>query len=327
MAARKFDVVGLGEILIDFTSIGKNEDGKNIYEENSGGAVPNCIATVAKLGGKSAFIGMTGRDSFGEDIRNALKSINVDISGMRYTDKQHTTLAFVSLDANGERSFSFCRNPGADTQITPSDLDSELLATTKFFQLGSLSLTHEPAKSATLAAIDIAKKSGSYISYDPNWRANLWSGHDDAIDQMKWLLQFADMVKVSDEEAELLFGKGISNEAAAKKIHDYGAKLVLITLGAKGVFYSANVASGKFSGTLGVPKVQVVDTTGAGDSFTGGTLYRITRRENPFVFTKETIEADLRFANAVAALCVTKRGGIPALPTFDEVQKFLLEQK
>lgn len=327
MAEKKFDVVGLGEILIDFTSVGKNADGKNVYEENPGGAVPNCIAAVSKLGGKGAFIGMTGRDSFGEDVRAALTAVNVDISGMRYTDKQHTTLAFVSLAPNGERSFSFCRNPGADTQIAPSDLDNSLLVNTKFFQLGSLSLIFEPAKSATLAAIDIVKKSGGYISYDPNWRANLWAGHDDAIDQMKSILPFADMVKVSDEETELFFGAGVSYEDAANKIHECGAKLVLVTLGSKGVYYSANVASGKFSGTLGVPKVQVVDTTGAGDSFTGGTLYRISRRENPFDFTKEIIEEDLRFANAVASLCVTKRGGIPALPTLSDTEKFLSEQK
>lgn len=327
MATKKFDVTAFGEILIDFTFAGKNLDGKNLYEENPGGAPGNCVGAVAKLGGKSSFIGMTGRDSFGEDIRAALSAINVNIDGMRYTDAQHTTLAFVSLDSNGERHFSFCRNPGADTQMAPQDLDKQLLEDSKFLHIGSLSLTNEPAKSATLAAIDIVKKSGGYISYDPNWRANLWHGRTDAIDLMKSIFPLADMVKVSDEEAELLFGAGISYEAAANKIHEQGVKLVLVTLGSKGVYYSANVASGKFNGTLGVPKVKVVDTTGAGDGFTGGTLYRITRRENPFDFTKEIIEADLRFANAVASLCVTKRGAIPALPTFDEVQKFLSEQK
>ncbi len=323
---KKYDVVALGEILIDFTFAGKNTDGKNIYEENPGGAPANCVSAVAKLGGKGAFIGMTGRDSFGEDVRNVLKAINVDTSGMRYTDSQHTTLAFVSLNAKGERSFSFCRNPGADTQLTPSDLDIDMLQNTCFLHIGSLSLTDEPAKSATLAAIDIAKKAGSLISYDPNYRANLWHGREDAIPLMKSLLPLADSVKVSDEELALLFGKDISYQDGVQEILALGPSLVLVTLGSKGVYYAACPKDGKSpacSGILGVPDVKVVDTTGAGDSFNGGLLYRLTRREAPLSFTKEQIEKDISFANAVASLCVTKRGAIPALPTLEETEAFV----
>ncbi len=323
--AKKFDVVALGEILIDFTFAGTNADGKNVYEENPGGAPANCVSAVCKLGGKGAFIGMTGRDSFGEDVRKVLSDIHVDTSAMRYTDKQHTTLAFVSLDANGERHFSFCRNPGADTQLEPSDLDESVLANTTILHVGSLSLTNDPSRAAEMAAIDMVKKAGGFISYDPNYRANLWNGRPDAVDIMKSIMPLADMVKVSEEELSLLYGANISYADGAAKILDAGAKLVLVTLGSKGVFYAARTADASFSGALGVPSVKVVDTTGAGDSFTGGLLYCITRRSNPFVFTQKEIEHDISFANAVASLCVTKRGAIPALPTRIDTEKFMQE--
>lgn len=320
---KKYDVVALGEILIDFTFAGTNADGKKLYEENPGGAPANCVSAVSKLGGKGAFIGMTGRDSFGEDVRRVLEEINVDTSGMRYSESQHTTLAFVSLDPNGERHFSFCRNPGADTQIRPEDLDRSMLENARFLHIGSLSLTDEPAKSATLAAIEITKKAGGLISYDPNWRANLWKGRSDAIDLMKSLFPLADTVKVSDEELALLFGKDISAEEGGKKILSLGPSLAMITLGAKGVYYAARTLDGSvISGIVGCKDVKVVDTTGAGDSFTGGMLYRLTRRENPLAFTKENLEADLNFANTVASICVTRRGAIPALPTLKEVENF-----
>lgn len=316
------DVVALGEILIDFTFAGKSADGKNIYEENPGGAPANCACAVAKLGGKAAFVGMTGSDSFGEDLRETLAALNVDLRGMRTTDKQHTTLAFVSLDANGERHFSFCRNPGADTQLSEADLDEELLKSTKILHVGSLSLTDQPAKSATLKAIDLVKKAGGLISYDPNWRANLWKGRSDAMDELKSLFKYADIVKVSDEELSLLFGDVTCEEGAAK-IHEQGVKLIMITLGAKGVYYSAKTEGCTASGTISVPKVKVADTTGAGDSFNGGLLFRLTRREKPLNFIKEELIKDINFANSVASLCVTKRGAIPALPTLEETEAFL----
>ena len=322
MNAKKYDVVALGEILIDFTFAGTNADGKKVYEENPGGAPANCVCAAVKLGGKGAFIGMTGRDSFGSDIRGVLEGLGVDTSGMRLCDSQHTTLAFVSLAENGERTFSFCRNPGADTQISPSDLDADMLAQARILHVGSLSLTDEPAKSTTLAAIDMVKKSGGLVSYDPNYRAKLWHGRADAIPLMKSILPLADSVKVSEEELELLFGTGISYEDGARQILALGPSLVLLTLGSKGVFYAAKQG---FSGTLGVPEVKVADTTGAGDSFGGGLLYRLTRRENPLAFTKEELEKDISFANAVASLCVMKRGAIPALPDLAQVEAFMRE--
>ena len=320
---KKYDVVALGEVLIDFTFAGKNADGKNLYEENPGGAPANCAAAVAKLGGSAAFIGMTGRDSFGEDIRAALKEINVDTAGIAYTEKQHTTLAFVSLNEKGERSFSFCRKPGADTQLSVEDLNKDILESAKFLQIGSLSLTDQPSKSAEEEAIKIVKAAGGFISYDPNYRKNLWGNRSDAIDIMKSIFPFADMVKVSDEELVLLYGKGVSYEYGANEIHKAGVKLVLVTLGSKGVYYSAKTGNFAATGIMGVPDVKVADTTGAGDSFTGGLLYALSRHSDIFDFTKESLESDIKFANAVASLCVTKRGAIPALPTLKEVQDFM----
>lgn len=324
---KPYDVTALGEILIDFTYAGVNADGKKIYEENPGGAPANCVSAAVKLGAKGAFIGMTGYDSFGEDVRKTLSELGVETKAMCYTREQHTTLAFVSLDEKGERSFSFCRNPGADTQLMTADLDDDLLHDSRILHVGSLSLTDEPAKSATFAAIRMVKAAGGLVSYDPNYRKALWGARNDASAEMKSLLPFANIIKVSEEELPMLLGEGITAEKGAMQLLAGGANLVCITLGAKGVRYAAKAVDGTvFSGVVPAPEVIVVDTTGAGDSFTGGLLYRMTRRESPLSFTKTELESDLVFANAVASLCVTKRGGIPALPLLSDVEAFMKEK-
>jgi fructokinase len=318
---KTIDVTALGEILIDFTSAGTSAAGQVLYERNPGGAPANVAAAVARLGGKSAFIGKTGNDVFGNFLRETLDTCGIQTRGMRTALAQPTTLAFVTLAEGGERSFSFYRNPGADTQLAPEDLDDEILRTSLFLHVGSLSLTHEPARAATLAAIQTVKDAGGYISYDPNWRAPLWKDEETGIRMMKSLLPVADMVKVSDEELALLFGTE-DYSAGAGHILEQGVRLVLVTLGAKGVFYRTRTAEG----IVGVPLVAAMDTTGAGDAFVGGLLYRFSRtpaRMKPFTKSKDELEADLHFANAVASLCVTKRGAIPAMPALQEVVKAL----
>ncbi len=319
---KKFDVVAFGEILIDFTFAGKNSDGKNLFEENTGGAPGNCVGAVCKLGGSGAFIGMTGEDSFGRNIRRDLEKINVDVGGMKTCCSQHTTLAFVSLNEKGERSFSFCRNPGADTQISFDDVDRSYLDQARILHVGSLSLTQEPAKSTTIRMIEYVRKSGGLVSYDPNWRANLWPDREKALDELRSIFPYADIVKVSDEELRLLFGD-VSCEEGAEKITALGAKLVSVTLGSEGVYYRYENGGTVFDGRVGSPKVDAVDTTGAGDSFGGGLLYRLTRKENPLDFTHEELRESMEFACAVAARCVTKRGGLPALPVLSEVEKLI----
>ena len=320
---KTIDVLALGESLIDFTCCGTGEGGRKLYEENPGGAPANCACAVARLGGKSAFIGMTGTDSFGDDIRAALSACSVDVSGMRKTESQHTTLAFVSLDEKGERHFSFCRNPGADSLLSESDVDVSLIASSRIFHVGSLSLTDEPCRSAQLFAISRARSSGCLVSYDPNYRASLWRGKEDAVSVMKQILPLSDIVKLSEEELALLYGSGCSSAEGATRILAEGPALVLVTLGSRGVYYAARLAEGNVSGTVACIPVRVVDTTGAGDSFTGGLLYRLTRRPDPLACTRQELEADLTFANAVASVCVTRRGAIPALPDRAEVERLL----
>lgn len=314
---KQFDVTTLGEILIDFTSAGLSSAGQVLYERNPGGAPANVAAAVARLGGRAAFIGKTGDDDFGRFLKNTLDNIGIETRGMQVSREQPTTLAFVTLTPGGERSFSFYRHPGADTQLSASELDTGVLEASRCLHIGSLSLTHESARKATLEALKRVRAAGGFISYDPNWRAPLWENRELGIRMMKSLFPYADVVKVSDEELELLYGTGEYSTGAAKILAE-GAKLVLVTLGKHGVFYK----TATMEGCVAVPEVTVVDTTGAGDSFVGGLLWRLTRTPegmDPFAKSKTDLEADLRFANCVAALCVTKRGAIPAMPTRAEV--------
>ncbi len=322
---KKIDVAALGEILIDFTSAGMSEAGQVLYERNAGGAPANVAASVARLGGKSAFLGKTGSDIFGDFLKSALLAHEVNTDGMRRSDTHPTTLAFVTLSPGGERSFSFYRNPGADTRLSPEELDKGILDNSRFLHIGSLSLTHEPARAATLAAIKTVKEAGGYISYDPNWREPLWENREKGIRMMKSLFPYADMVKVSDEELVLLYNSS-DYSSGAVKIMEEGAQLVLVTLGAKGVFYKTKNGEG----IVPAQAVKVVDTTGAGDSFVGGLLYRLTRPAeglNPFTKDGAALESDLAFANGVASLCVTKRGAIPAMPSLSDVERFLRNGK
>lgn len=313
---KRIDITSLGEILIDFTTIGYSDTGFPIYEANPGGAPANVAATSGKLGGKVAFIGRTGKDKFGDLAKTALQKCNVDIKSMGIDEEHHTTLAFVTIDNNGERAFSFCRNPGADTQLKLEDIDFRLIAQSTFLHIGSLSLTHDPSRATTLQAIKTAKENKTFISYDPNWRPALWENEHTAMLLMRSLISYAYFVKMSEEELNLLYENG---DEAITKMLESGTKLVCITMGEKGTYYKTEF----FEGTVPAISVDVVDTTGAGDAFTGAMLYRLTRRENPFEFTVEELEQDIYFANTVAALSITKRGAIPALPTLSEVESLL----
>lgn len=321
----KFDIVALGEILIDFTSAGFGPDGQLLYERNAGGAPANVAVAASRLGGRAAFIGTTGNDVFGSFLRETLKRYGVETRGMSVTEAHPTTLAFVTLSPEGERSFSFYRNPGADTALSIDRLEYDLVTRARFLHVGSLSLTHEPARSATFGAVIAAKQAGVYISCDPNWRESLWEHRTEEARRLIWeLLSYADLVKVSEEELELLTGT-CDHALGAAELLVQGAQLVLVTLGADGVFYKTRMTEGI------VPSfpVPVLDTTGAGDAFVGSVLYRMTRRQggaNPFILSQAELEADLLFANAVASRCVTKRGAIPAMPALSEVEAVLQNQ-
>lgn len=320
----------MGEVLIDFTEAGTSGSGQALYERNPGGAPANVAVAVARLGGRSAFIGKTGADGFGDFLRETLSAAGVETGGMRVSPDQHTTLAFVSLAPNGERTFSFARNPGADTRLSSDELDARLIETARFLHVGSLSLTHEPSRSATLRAIDLARAAGTLVSYDPNWRGALWPDEKTGVDAMRSLMPLSDAVKVSDAELSLLYGASTDSllglSAGARKILDAGPSLVLVTLGPDGVFFKTEFAEG----VVGAAEVPVTDTTGAGDSFVGALLFRLSaaadRGEDPFRREPAALESDLRFANAVASLCVTRRGAIPAMPSLEETERFMRER-
>lgn len=312
---KTFDIVALGEILIDFTFQGFNNDGQRLFAQNAGGAPANVLVAVQKLGGKTAFIGKVGNDMHGTFLKSVLEKEKVNTNGLIISDEFFTTLAFVSLAENGERFFSFARKPGADTQITKEEINTDLIKQTKVFHIGSLSLTDEPARSATLFAVDFAKKNGCIISYDPNYRASLWKNEELAKEQMKSLIPFVDIIKISDEETELL--TGFSNVTkAAKYLFDCGIKIVLVTLGEKGVYVFS-----KFGGNF-VPTFssKVVDTTGAGDSFFGGFLYQFINENNDIDNTSlDKLSKYAKFGNSVASLCIEKKGAIPAMPALKDV--------
>ena len=316
---KRFDVTAIGEILIDFTPAGKSKNGRTLFEANPGGAPANVAAAAAKLGARTAFIGKIGNDAFGRDAKAALENCGVYTEGMKTDPARHTTLAFVSLSSSGERSFSFARSGGADINLLPDDVDKTLIQGSTFLHIGSLSCTDDPSLSATHKAIDTAKNEGTFISYDPNWREPLWRSKKEGVETMRSLFKYADFVKIADNELALIYGE--NTPRAAREILNEGAKLVCVTLGKDGVFYKTR----EYEGIVSIPQynIEVRDTTGAGDAFTGALVYRLIRRENPFSFTEDELKRDLHFANAAATLCVSRYGAIPALASLSETEKLL----
>ena len=294
---KEVDIVALGELLIDFTEAGYGKDGMKLFEQNPGGAPANLLTVASHMGYRTSFIGKVGKDMHGAFLKRTLQNEGIAVDHLIEDDKYFTTLAFVEIDENGERKFSFARKPGADTQLRKEELDPTLLQKGKIFHFGSLSLTDEPAKSATLEAVHIAKDAGALISYDPNYRASLWRNEQTAVQEMKAVIPFADVMKVSDEESLLLTGKN-SYEEAAEELLSMGPELIAITLGS--------------------------DTTGAGDSFWGGFLSQFLSLNKAIdEMDWNDLRACARQGNAVACLCVQKRGGIPAIPKKREVMEFL----
>ena len=310
------DVVALGELLIDFTCISTNAEGYPIMEAHPGGAPANFLAALAKFGAKTALLAKVGKDAFGNRLADTMEYLGIDTSGLVVGEEAFTTLAFVTLDKTGNREFSFCRKPGADTCITKEELDFSLIQQTKVLHFGSLSLTHQPARSATCTAVTYAKEQGKLISYDPNLRKPLWQDLNTAKEQILWGLQQADVVKISDEEVEFLFG--LSPEEGAKHIiEDIGVKLVFVTCGAKGCFFKNPLAQGWVEGLQGL---SVVDTTGAGDIFGGSALWKLLQTQTqPHFLTETQLKEIARFATASAGLSTTKYGGIYSVPEYNEV--------
>lgn len=314
---KEVDIVALGELLIDFTEAGVSKEGQKLFEQNPGGAPANLLTVASHMGYRTAFVGKVGKDMHGAFLKETLHKEGICTDYIIEDADCFTTMAFVAINKNGEREFSFARKPGADTRLCREELSRELLESCKVFHYGSLSLTNEPSRGATLEAIQIAKTAGALISYDPNYRASLWENEYTATETMKSVIASADIMKVSDEESLLLTGEK-EYAKALDTLLQMGPKLVAITLGSEGVLLGK---SGKLEKIPGF-EVKTVDTTGAGDSFWGGFLSALLSldeklEQKPWEVLKECA----RFGNATAALCVQKRGGIPAIP-----EKALVEE-
>ena len=317
VARSLYDITTFGEILIDFTSQGVNEDGQMLYARNPGGAPANVAVAAGKLGAHTAFLGKAGKDAHGEFLREVLEKEQVDTSGLILDEKYFTTLAFVDVKKNGERTFSFARKPGADTEIRKEEIEVDVLDRTNIFHVGSLSLTAQPARDTTLYAVKRARNKGSLISYDPNYRASLWPDEETARWQMRSLIPYVDLMKISDEETELLTGEKDA-EKAAEILYRQGVKVIAVTMGAGGAYIYCKEGGCQVPG---FPAIRIGDTNGAGDSFWGGFLYKISTSEKRLQeLTKEEFVEYARFGNAVASLCVEKKGAIPAMPDLAQVE-------
>ena len=312
---RMYQIAALGELLIDFTESGVSEGGMKLFERNPGGAVANVLAAAARLGDATAFIGKVGDDMHGRFLKETLIAAGIDTEGLVLTDETFTTLAFVALSPGGERAFSFARKPGADTQLRANEVKESIVTACSVLHVGSLSLTDEPARSATLHAVARAREFGATISYDPNYRASLWTSVQTATQRMRELLPFVDIMKLSDEETTLLTDHTDPADAAAF-LNAGGIACAAVTLGKRGALVSIR---GESIIVPGYP-LPAVDTTGAGDAFCGGFLHRmLALGKRPAELTLADAADCANWGNAVATLCVQKRGAIPAMPSMEAI--------
>ena len=317
-----FDVTALGELLIDFAPKSVDAAGYPTLAANPGGAPGNFLAALNKYGCSVAMIGKVGDDMFGRLLLNTLKGAGIETRGVVVDPNQFTTLAFVSLDASGNRDFSFARKPGADTCLTYDEVDEALVTGARVFHFGTLSLTNDPAREATHKAVARAKAEGVLISVDPNLRKPLWPTEDDAKAAIEWSLRQADIIKISDEEIEFLWGL-TPEEGAQKLLNEYGASLVYATLGPKG----CHAATRNAAVTVSSPKgIHVVDTTGAGDIFGGSAMSRFLKTgKRPEDLTAEDLTAIVTFACTAASLSTQTHGGISSVPDEAEVLRKIAE--
>ncbi len=316
---KKYDVAALGELLIDFTEEGTDDRGNPRYTANPGGAPCNVLAMLAKLGRRTAFLGKVGDDSFGRELTEAVQGCGIDVSGLRYDPAVHTTLAFVHTKPGGDREFSFYRNPGADQMLTKEEVKADLIRDARIFHFGTLSSTREPAREATRYALDVAADSGAWISFDPNLREALWDSPDDARREMAYGLARCDILKISDNELEFLTGMCDYDAGVARLRETYRLPLVFVTMGAEGskAYYRGRVLFAR-------PFLQegTIETTGAGDTFTGCALSRLLEYGLDDL-SDDQLKELLTFANAGASLITTRKGALYAMPDRQEIETLL----
>lgn len=319
MQNRLFDVTALGELLIDFTENGTSSQGNPLMEANPGGAPCNVLAMLERLGKKTAFIGKVGKDMFGNQLKAAVEEVGIDTRNLIMDENVHTTLAFVHTYPDGDRDFSFYRDPGADMMLTKDEVQKELIENSRIFHFGTLSSTHEGVREATRRAIELAKEAGCIITFDPNLRPPLWKSLDDARKEIEYGMMKCDVLKISDNEVEFLFGTTDYDKGAAMIREKYNIPLVLITMGKDGsraYYKDLRVEAAPFL------QENTIETTGAGDTFCASTLNYVLEHGLEDL-TEENLKELLTFANAAASLITTRKGALRVMPSRQEVLDFI----
>lgn len=311
----KCDVTALGELLIDFTESGVSSQGNPVLEANPGGAPCNVLAMLTKLGHTTNFIGKIGDDMFGAQLEGALKEVGIGTWGLRKDKEVHTTLAFVHTAPDGDRDFSFYRNPGADMMLSEEDLREDIIKSSKIFHFGTLSMTHEGCRKATKKAIDIAKASGALISFDPNLREPLWDSLEDAKKQVLYGLTHCDILKISDNEIQWLTGEEDFDAGISWLQDHFQTPLILVSLGKEGSIACCKEERVRVPAFL---QDNTIETTGAGDTFGACILHYIL--ENGWKdYDEEELREMLTFANAAASIVTTRKGALRVMPTKEEI--------
>lgn len=323
MKTRKYDVTALGELLIDFTENGNSAQGNPLMEANPGGAPCNVLAMLQKLGKKTAFIGKVGSDMFGNQLKKAVEEVGIDTRNLILDKKHHTTLAFVHTYPDGDRDFSFYRDPGADMMLTKDEVQKELIEDSRIFHFGTLSSTHEGVREATRHAIQLAKEAGCIITFDPNLRPPLWNSLEDARREIEYGMGKCDVLKISDNEVEFLFGTTDYDKGAALIREKYNIPLVLITMGKDGsraYYKDLKVEVAPFL------QENTIETTGAGDTFCASALNYVLDHGLEDL-TAENLKELLTFANAAASLITTRKGALRVMPSKEEVLEFIASRQ
>ena len=316
---KNFDVTALGELLIDFTENGESSQGNPLFEANPGGAPCNVLAMLSKLGHKTAFIGKVGKDFFGEQLKKAIMEVGIDASFLQMDEQIHTTLALVHTYPDGDRDFSFYRNPGADMMLTEAEVPEELLGDSKIFHFGTLSMTHDGVRDATKKAIRIAEESGALLSFDPNLRPPLWNSLEDAKEQVLYGLAHCQILKISDNEIQWLTGEEDYSKGVEWITSRFQIPLVLVSMGKEGsrAYYKGNMVE-----VAPFLRDDTIETTGAGDTFCGCVLHYVAEHGLDDLST-ENLKEMLLFANCAASLVTTKKGALRVMPTREEVDEEL----
>ena len=320
---KKYDVIALGELLIDFTQNGLSEQGNGLFEANPGGAPCNVLSMLNNLGKKTSFIGKVGNDQFGKTLKKALEELGIGTENLLMDNEVHTTLALVHTFADGDRDFSFYRNPGADMMLTVDELKLDLVRDTRIFHFGTLSMTHDGIRATTKKAVETAKEAGALISFDPNLREPLWDSLDNAKEQVRWGLGKCDVLKISDNEIQWLTGEEDFTAGVKKIREEFPIPLILVSMGRDGsrAYYGDHYVE-----VAPFLQENTIETTGAGDTFCACVLNYVLEHDLE-ALTDEQLKEMLTFANAAASIITTRKGALRVMPTREEVLDFLKKQE